>query len=73
MAYQLLNTDLRIFALVRLGIIDTEKSAHILEYSVNTIYNYKARTKAKSLISNDEFEHAIMEIKALPFRPPAHD
>jgi hypothetical protein len=62
---QLLNTDLRIFALVRLGISDTEKIAHILEYSVNTIYNYKARIKAKSLISNDEFEHAIMEIKAV--------
>ncbi|MDB5017312.1 MAG: Transcriptional regulator [Mucilaginibacter sp.] len=62
---QLLNTDLRIFALIRLGISDTEKIAHILEYSVNTIYNYKARIKAKSLISNDEFENAIMGIKAL--------
>ncbi|MES2108475.1 MAG: DUF6377 domain-containing protein [Bacteroidota bacterium] len=62
---QLLNTDLRIFALVRLGISDTEKIAHILEYSVNTIYNYKARIKAKSLISNDEFEDAIMAIKAI--------
>jgi len=62
---QLLNTDLRIFALIRLGISDTEKIAHILEYSVNTIYNYKARIKAKSLISNDEFEEAIMAIKAI--------
>jgi len=62
---QLLNTDLRIFALIRLGINDTEKIAHILEYSVNTIYNYKARIKAKSLISNDEFEDAIMAIKAI--------
>jgi hypothetical protein len=62
---QLLNTDLRIFALVRLGITDTEKIAHILEYSVNTIYNYKARIKAKSLIENDEFEDAIMAIKAV--------
>jgi hypothetical protein len=62
---QLLNTDLRIFALVRLGISDTEKIAHILEYSVNTIYNYKARIKAKSIISNDEFEDAIMAIKAI--------
>ncbi len=62
---QLLNTDLRIFALVRLGINDTEKIAHILEYSVNTIYNYKARIKSKSLISNDEFEVAIMAIKAV--------
>ncbi len=62
---QLLNTDLRIFALVRLGINDTEKIAHILEYSVNTIYNYKARIKAKSLIENDAFEDAIMDIKAI--------
>jgi hypothetical protein len=62
---QLLNTDLRIFALVRLGINDTEKISHILEYSVNTIYNYKARIKGKSLISNDEFEDAIMAIKAV--------
>lgn len=62
---QLLNTDLRIFALVRLGISDTEKIAHILEYSVNTIYNYKTRIKSKSNIHNDEFEHAIMAIKAL--------
>jgi hypothetical protein len=62
---QLLNTDLRIFALVRLGINDTDKIAHILEYSVNTIYNYKARIKAKSLISNDEFEDVIMTIRAI--------
>jgi Domain of unknown function (DUF6377) len=61
---QLLNTDLRIFALVRLGITDTEKLANILEYSVNTIYNYKARIKGKSKIDNEEFEHAIMAIKA---------
>jgi hypothetical protein len=61
---QLMNTDLRIFALIRLGIIDTEKISHILEYSVNTIYNYKARIKSKSIISNDEFEEAIMSIKA---------
>ncbi len=62
---QLLNTDLRIFALVRLGINDTEKIAHILEYSVNTIYNYKTRIKSKSNVHNDEFEHAIMAIKAI--------
>ena len=62
---QLLNTDLRIFALVRLGIADTEKIAHILEYSINTIYNYRARIKGKSNILNDEFEHEIMAIKAV--------
>ena len=61
---QLLNTDLRIFALVRLGITDTEKIANILEYSINTIYNYKARIKSRANIPKEEFEHAIMAINA---------
>lgn len=60
---QLLNTELRIFALIRLGISDTEKIAKILNYSVNTIYAYKTRVKSKSRIPNEEFEHKIMEIK----------
>ncbi|WP_345955586.1 DUF6377 domain-containing protein [Mucilaginibacter sp. PAMB04168] len=62
---QLLNTDLRIFALIRLGINDTEKIARILEYSLNTIYNYKARIKGRSTLPNDDFEHAIMAINAI--------
>ena len=62
---QLLNTELRIFALIRMGIHDTEKIAKILDYSINTIYNYKARIKGKSIVPNEEFEQKIMEIKAL--------
>jgi hypothetical protein len=62
---QLLNTELRIFALIRMGIHDTEKIAKILDYSINTIYNYKARIKSKSIVANEEFEQKIMEIKAL--------
>jgi DNA-binding CsgD family transcriptional regulator len=60
-----LNTELRIFALIRMGIHDTEKIAKILDYSINTIYNYKARIKGKSVVPNDVFEQKIMEIKAL--------
>lgn len=60
---QLLNTELRIFALIRMGIGDTEKIAKILNYSVNTIYAYKTRVKSKSLVANEEFERRIMEIK----------
>jgi DNA-binding NarL/FixJ family response regulator len=59
---QLLNTELRIFALIRMGIGDTEKIARILNYSVNTIYTYKTKVKSKSLVPNDEFEKKIMEI-----------
>lgn len=62
---QLLNTELRIFALIRLGIHDTEKIAKILDYSINTIYNYKARVKSKSILPNEEFEKRIMEVSAV--------
>ena len=61
----MLNTELRIFALIRMGIHDTDKIAKILDYSINTIYNYKARVKSKSLIPNEEFEKKVMEIHAL--------
>jgi DNA-binding CsgD family transcriptional regulator len=64
---QLLNTELRIFALIRLGIHDAEKIARILGYSVNTIYSYKNRVKSKSIIANELFEEKIMEINSLSF------
>ncbi len=63
--HEVLNTDLRIFALMRLGISDIETIANILEYSVNTIYVYKMRIKAKALVSSDQFDHKIMDIKAI--------
>jgi hypothetical protein len=62
---QLLNTELRIFALIRLGIQDAEKIAKILGYSVNTIYSYKNRVKSKSIVPNDEFDARIMEINSV--------
>lgn len=60
---QLLNTDLRIFALVRLGISDSEKIAKLLDYSLHTIYSYKTRIKNKSIYPNEEFEKFLMRIK----------
>jgi hypothetical protein len=63
--HEFLNTDLRIFALIRMGIHDNEKIARILEYSVNTINTYKTKIKNKSIVPNEEFEHRIMEIKTL--------
>jgi hypothetical protein len=62
---ELLNTDLRIFALMRMGVNDVEKIALILGYSVKTIYSYKSRIKNKALISGDDFEEKIMRIKTL--------
>jgi hypothetical protein len=62
---ELLNTDLRIFALIRIGISDNVKIAQILEYSVNTIYTYKTKIKNKAIIPKDEFEERLMDIKAM--------
>nr|WP_294948082.1 DUF6377 domain-containing protein [uncultured Mucilaginibacter sp.] len=63
--HHLLNTELRIFALIRLGIDENETIAKILNYSVNTIYTYKTKVKNRSFIANDEFEEKIMLIKAV--------
>lgn len=57
-----LNTELRIFALIRLGITDSSRIASLLRYSVNTIYNYRARTKNNALNDRDSFEEAIKTI-----------
>jgi len=62
---ELLNTDLRIFALIRMGIHDNEKIAHILQYSVNTINTYKTKIKNKSIVPNEEFEQHIMSVKTV--------
>lgn len=59
-----LPPELRIFALIRLGINDNEKIARFLGYSVNTIYTYKTRMKNKAIIPNEKLETSVMEIKA---------
>ena len=59
---EILNTELRIFALIRLGIDDSSKIADFLHYSPNTIYNYRARIKNKSRIPREEFEERIKQI-----------
>jgi hypothetical protein len=62
---QLLNTELRIFALVRMGIHDHERIAKILDYSVTTIYTYKTRLRNKASVSHEEFDKRIMQIPAI--------
>ena len=57
-----LTPEMRIFALIRVGISKTEQVAHFLNYSVNTINTYKTRVKNKSLVENKDFEGEIMKI-----------
>ena len=56
-----LTTELRIFALIRLGITDSAKIAGFLRYSITTIYTYRSKLKNKSL-HRDDFEERVMEI-----------
>lgn len=62
---QALNTDLRIYALIRLGINDNEKIASFLDYSVNTIYTYKTKIKGKAGCPSDQFTKKVMEIRSI--------
>lgn len=57
-----LTTMIRIFALIRLGIEDSSKIAEFLHYSVNTIYNYRAKVKNGALCDREEFENKVKVI-----------
>ena len=56
-----LNTELRIFAFLRMGVEDSNKIASFLNYSVNTIYTYRNRIKNKAK-NRETFEQDIMKI-----------
>ena len=56
-----LTTELRIFALIRLGITDSAKIAGFLRYSITTIYTYRSKLKNRSLC-RDNFEEEVMKI-----------
>lgn len=62
--HQLLTTELRIFALIRLGIADGEQISEMLGYSINTIYTYKTRVRNRAIISKEEFDARIKAIQA---------
>lgn len=57
-----LNTELRIFALIRLGITDSVKIAQFLRYSVTTIYNYRTRVRNRAAGDRDQLEEELMKI-----------
>lgn len=58
-----LPMDVRVFALLRLGISDPAAVAKYLNLSVKTVYVYKTKLKSKSILPNDDFEAAV---KAIP-------
>lgn len=58
---EILNTELRIFALIRMGIKDSSKIATLLFYSPQTIYNYRSAVKNRALV-RDDFERQVEKL-----------
>lgn len=57
-----LTSELRVFALIRLGVDDSAKIAEFLNYSIRTIYNYRAKVNKLLIIPKEEFETRLMAI-----------
>ncbi|WP_447640844.1 MULTISPECIES: DUF6377 domain-containing protein [Chitinophagaceae] len=58
----ILTSELRVFALMRLGISDSGKIAEFLHYSPQTVYNYTLKIKNKLAVSKEEFNTKIQQI-----------
>ena len=61
----MLTPEIRIFALIRLGITESERIAKFLDFSLSTVKNYKTKAKNRSFIQNELFEHKIMQIESV--------
>lgn len=61
---EVLNTELRIMGLIRIGVNDTHTIATLLFYSPQTVYNYRSQIKARA-ISPETFDADLMAISVL--------
>ena len=59
---EILNNELRMLALGKLGIEDIEEIADMLHCSVKTVYNLRAMFKARLAVSEKEFQRMISEL-----------
>lgn len=59
---ELLNTELRIYALVRLGISDSVKIAEFLHCSPQTVYNYRLKTRSKAIVPKEQFVEMVKSL-----------
>lgn len=57
-----LNTELRIYALIRLGISNSVKIAELLHCSPQTVYNYRLRMRNKAKISKNNFADTVSSL-----------
>ena len=59
---EILNTELRIFALIRLGVTNANRIAHFLGYSLATVYNYRSKIRNRAKGDKDRFEQEVMNL-----------
>ena len=59
---ELLNTDLRIYALVRLGITDSVKISEFLHCSPQTVYNNRLKVRNKAIVPKENFTEAVRNL-----------
>ena len=57
-----LTNELRVFALIRLGVVESADISRFLKKSPSTIYNYRVKLRNASIYSNEEFEQRLMAI-----------
>ena len=57
-----LTTEMRVFALIRLGVKDTQKIAHFLNFSIATVYNYRSKMRNRALGNPADFEARVAEL-----------
>ena len=58
-----LNTDLRIYALIRLGIDSSVKISKMLGVSTQTVYNARTKINAKATASDEDFDLRVRQLK----------
>lgn len=59
---KLLNHELRVFALIKLGVKDTNRITSFLNYAPRTVYNYRSKVKTKALNTDEDFEERVKSL-----------
>ena len=57
-----LSNELRVFALIRLGVTESSAIASFLRKSLSTVYNYRVKARNAAIGDRDTFEARIMQI-----------
>lgn len=59
---ELLTPELRIYALIRLGINDNTKIANFLHYSLQTVYNYRLKMRNKAIVPGKDLAVQVQKL-----------